>query len=347
MGFYFWVQIRLGFYFWVQIRLGFYFWVQIRLGFYFWVQIRLGFFLSSNPFVILFLSSNPFGILFFEFKSVWDFIFEFKSVWDFIFEVQIRLGFYFWVQIRLGFYFWGASPFWILFLNSNPFWIFLSLNLFGILSLSSNPFWILFSEVKSIFDFIFEFKSFLNCNFWNRIHFGFLFSEFNCILGLIFEFKSCCVAISTFWTFWIGLSTLFTYNTPGLPNEGLDPRMEFGALKKNKTQNEIELRDKNQGLWNSTMDVSENSGTPKSSILIGFSIINHPFWGAPIFGNTHIYIYIWKECRNRSWWMMNGSKRAPISMAIAPLTNLTKMSAGKPGATWQLHKFGGLEVYKH
>ena len=36
------------------------------------------------------------------------------------------------------------------------------------------------------------------------------------------------------------------------------------------------------------MDVSENSDTPKSSILIGFSIINHPFWGTPIFGNTHI-----------------------------------------------------------
>ena len=30
------------------------------------------------------------------------------------------------------------------------------------------------------------------------------------------------------------------------------------------------------------MDVSENNGTPKSSILIGFSIINHPFWGTPI-----------------------------------------------------------------
>ena len=26
------------------------------------------------------------------------------------------------------------------------------------------------------------------------------------------------------------------------------------------------------------MGVSENRGTPKSSILIGFSIINHPFW---------------------------------------------------------------------
>ena len=38
------------------------------------------------------------------------------------------------------------------------------------------------------------------------------------------------------------------------------------------------------------MDVSENNATPKSSILIGFSIINHPFWGTPIFGNTHIFI---------------------------------------------------------
>ena len=33
----------------------------------------------------------------------------------------------------------------------------------------------------------------------------------------------------------------------------------------------------------------QNSGkTPKSSILIGFSIINHPFWGTIIFGNTHM-----------------------------------------------------------
>ena len=41
------------------------------------------------------------------------------------------------------------------------------------------------------------------------------------------------------------------------------------------------------------MDVSKNSGTPKSSISIGFSIINHPFWGTPIFGNTHIGVYIY------------------------------------------------------
>ena len=30
------------------------------------------------------------------------------------------------------------------------------------------------------------------------------------------------------------------------------------------------------------MDVSKNRGTPKSSILIGFSIIYHPFWDTPI-----------------------------------------------------------------
>ena len=30
------------------------------------------------------------------------------------------------------------------------------------------------------------------------------------------------------------------------------------------------------------------SGTPKSSILIGISIINRPFWGTTILGNTHV-----------------------------------------------------------
>jgi len=37
------------------------------------------------------------------------------------------------------------------------------------------------------------------------------------------------------------------------------------------------------------LGVSKNNGTPKSSILIGFSIINHPFWGTPIFGNIHLF----------------------------------------------------------
>ncbi len=44
------------------------------------------------------------------------------------------------------------------------------------------------------------------------------------------------------------------------------------------------------------MGVSKNRGTPKSSILIGFSIINHPFWGTPIFGNTHIDSVVYLCC---------------------------------------------------
>ena len=32
------------------------------------------------------------------------------------------------------------------------------------------------------------------------------------------------------------------------------------------------------------MGISNNRGAPKSSILIGFSTINHPFSGTPIFG---------------------------------------------------------------
>ena len=41
------------------------------------------------------------------------------------------------------------------------------------------------------------------------------------------------------------------------------------------------------------MDVSLYGGTPKSSFSIGFSIINHPFWGIPILGNTHMS---WRGC---------------------------------------------------
>ncbi len=42
------------------------------------------------------------------------------------------------------------------------------------------------------------------------------------------------------------------------------------------------------------LGVSQNrGGPPKSSILIGFSLINHPFWGTTIFGNTHLGHPFW------------------------------------------------------
>ena len=40
------------------------------------------------------------------------------------------------------------------------------------------------------------------------------------------------------------------------------------------------------------MDVSENSGTPKSSILIGFSVIFTILFGVPLFSETPIYILL-------------------------------------------------------
>ena len=38
------------------------------------------------------------------------------------------------------------------------------------------------------------------------------------------------------------------------------------------------------------LDVSKNRVLPNH--LIGFSIINHPFWGTPIFANTHLVLKV-------------------------------------------------------
>ena len=55
---------------------------------------------------------------------------------------------------------------------------------------------------------------------------------------------------------------------------------------------EVRQRARGDAKWVSLEDpklgVSLNGGTPKSSIFIGFSIINHPFWGTFFFGNTQL-----------------------------------------------------------
>ena len=60
----------------------------------------------------------------------------------------------------------------------------------------------------------------------------------------------------------------------------------FFPSKKNNHM--VILKNKGNTSWKvettRNLGVSENSGTPKSSILIGISIINHPFWGPTIFG---------------------------------------------------------------
>ena len=53
------------------------------------------------------------------------------------------------------------------------------------------------------------------------------------------------------------------------------------------------------------LGVSINGGTPKSSILIGFSIINHPFWGTSIFGNTHFNHFFFFLCMEYNNYILN------------------------------------------
>ena len=64
------------------------------------------------------------------------------------------------------------------------------------------------------------------------------------------------------------------------------------------------------------MGVSKNRGTPKSSILIGFSIINHPFWGTSIFGNTHIY------SQKNTWSKQLGRSLSPTWMILVVIDDL-------------------------
>ena len=68
------------------------------------------------------------------------------------------------------------------------------------------------------------------------------------------------------------------------------------------------------------MGVSKyNNGTPKSSILIGFgTIIKHPFWGTPIFGNTHT-IYIYYMCKYINYIICNYI----LAMAIFHISHVT------------------------
>ncbi len=54
--------------------------------------------------------------------------------------------------------------------------------------------------------------------------------------------------------------------------------------------------------------VSKNRDTPKSSILIGFSPINHPFWGTTIFGNTQVS-YLPNSCKTPSYKIYPNSCR--------------------------------------
>ena len=83
---------------------------------------------------------------------------------------------------------------------------------------------------------------------------------------------------------WILPWCKFKSNTPDINDLKQKLRTKFGEKQWTKKGTPCVT------LFRKYLGVSKNRGTPKSSILIRFSIINHPFWGTPIFGNTHLFI---------------------------------------------------------
>ena len=67
------------------------------------------------------------------------------------------------------------------------------------------------------------------------------------------------------------------------------------------------------------MGVSKDRGNPKSSNLIGFSIINHPFWGTIICGNTHVETP--EELREKNNNYKVGPKPIVINRRVITLIN--------------------------
>ena len=74
----------------------------------------------------------------------------------------------------------------------------------------------------------------------------------------------------------------------------------------------------------SYMEVSINGGTPKSSILTEFSLINHPFWGTP-------------RATETSTWSQSIVAR-PVILSLEDVKGMAR-SDTRPGGVWK--KYGG------
>ena len=54
-------------------------------------------------------------------------------------------------------------------------------------------------------------------------------------------------------------------------------------------------------VWYIYLHLVEIGVPPNHPFLIGFSILNHPFWGTPIFGNTHLARKLCPNGTQKSW----------------------------------------------
>ena len=87
----------------------------------------------------------------------------------------------------------------------------------------------------------------------------------------------------------------------------------------------------------------KNSGTPKSSNSIGISIINHPFWGTPIFGNTHIqgmhisHLLYQVEVGLSDFGVIESTKQQGITCKVNPNIAPVRKALFKRHSSWMCH----------
>ena len=92
--------------------------------------------------------------------------------------------------------------------------------------------------------------------------------------------------------------------------------------------------------WKFDTEVSWNRGTPKSSMWMGFSdsIINHPFWGTPIYGNLHtrkwptsVFPCVCQNIDPHPKWRWRGCR----SSGSPELGKSQRTASASPGQYWQ------------
>ena len=69
-----------------------------------------------------------------------------------------------------------------------------------------------------------------------------------------------------------------------------------------------------------------NRATPKSSMLIGFSIVNHPFWGTPIYGNPQMLYPHGLDIGTEP----HHSFTCPVRLTVVSLTVVFRHQCGAP-----------------
>ena len=118
----------------------------------------------------------------------------------------------------------------------------------------------------------------------------------------------------------------------------------FQPRKNMKQKGFIFFRGENvRNVWNQQlliyMGVSKNRGTPKSWILMGFSIINHPFWRFfPLFLETPIYLVFKSPYDFRCLWISSTSSRISNHTLHFPPKSVGPVRLGQPTVVRSLAK---------